>query len=119
MKLRLACDWYWSAIAAEDAAIEYLQLWFVVEALAMPDTTNVAPVKDQLASNLGGRRADWALVGRHFGRRSRLVHGQDDRDVDEDAITELRLLVEVLLCVELGIADESRFDRLRAAAGLR
>lgn len=117
-RLRLACDWYWSAIHADDPVSEYLELWFVVEALAMPDTTNVAPVKDLLAGALGGQRSDWELVGRHVGRRSRLVHGQDERGVDDDALNELRLLVEVLLCLEFDVADNARFDRLRAAAGV-
>jgi len=63
-RLRLACDWYWSAIHADDPVTEYLQLWFVVEAVAMPNTTNIAPVQDRRASTLGGQRSDWRLVGR-------------------------------------------------------
>lgn len=118
LRLQLACDWYWSAIHADQSVTEYLQLWFVVEALAMPDTTNVAPVKDRLADGLGGQRSDWGLVGRHFGRRSRLVHGQEERDVDDADLTELRTLVEVLLCLEFGLQDHARFAQLRAAAGL-
>jgi len=118
LRLRLVCDWYWSAIHADEPVTEYLQLWFVIEALAMPDTTNIAPVKKRLAATLGGQPADWKLVGLHFGRRSRLVHGNDERQVDEQILDELRLLVEVLLCVEFGIADDERFDRLRTAAGV-
>jgi hypothetical protein len=117
LRLRLACDWYWSAIHAEEPVNEYLQLWFVVETIAMPDTTNIAPVKDRLAAALGGDRSTWALVGRHFGRRGNLVHGQDEREVQPAALAELRDLVEVLLCLEFGIDDEARFARLcRAAA---
>jgi hypothetical protein len=117
-RLSLACDWYWSAIHAEEPVTEYLQLWFVVEVIAMPNTTNIAPIKDRLASEIGGQRADWKLVGNHFGRRGRLVHGQGERDVDDQAVDELRNLVEVLLCLEFGIVDKERFDRLRTAAGL-
>jgi hypothetical protein len=118
LKLRLACDWYWSAIHAGDPVAEYLHLWFVVEALAMPNTTNIAPAKARLASALGGAPSDWALVGHHFGRRGRLVHGQDERAVDADALAELRDLVEVLLCLDFGIVDEERFNRLRNVAGV-
>ncbi len=117
-RLRLACDWYWSATHADEPVTEYLHLWFVVEALAMPDTTNIAPAKARLASALGGTPADWSLVGRHFGRRGRLVHGQDERSVDAVALAELRDLVEVLLCLDFGIVDGDRFNRLRNAAGL-
>jgi hypothetical protein len=115
---RLACDWYWSAIHAEDPVTEYLRLWFVVEALAMPNTTNVRPVKDLLAAGLGGNRDDWELVGRHLGRRSTLVHGNIDRGVDDSSITELRLLVEVLLMLEFGIENQQQFGELKAIAGV-
>ena len=118
MRLRLACDWYWSAIHADQPVNEYLQLWFVVETIAMPDTTNVAPVKDRLAKALGGDRSTWTLVGRHFGRRGNLVHGQGERHVEPAVLAELRDLVEVLLCLEFEIDDEVRFARLRKAAGL-
>jgi hypothetical protein len=76
---RLACDWYWSAIHAEEPVTEYLQLWFVVEAIAMPDTTNIAPVKSPLGDSLGGKREHWEFVGRLFGKRGNLVHGADER----------------------------------------
>ena len=103
---------------SDDPVSEYLELWFVLEALAMPYTTNIAPVKDTLATALGGQRSGWELVGRHFGRRSRLVHGQGERVVDEGALDELRLLVEVWLCLEFDLADEVRFNRLRSLAGV-
>jgi hypothetical protein len=118
LRLRVACDWYWSAIHADQPVTEYLQLWFVVEAVAMPNTTNVAPVQDRLAAALGGDRADWQLVGKHFGRRSRLVHGLDERDIDDAAIDELRTLVEVLLCLEFDVTDSECFDQLRKMARL-
>jgi hypothetical protein len=37
---------------------------------------------------------------------------------DDDSLAQLRNLVEVLLCLEFGLEDRARFDRLRAAAGL-
>ena len=118
LRARLACDWYWSAIHAEEPVTEYLQLWFVVEAIAMPDTTNIAPVKSRLVDALGGKRENWELVGLLFGKRGNLVHGADERDIDDDSLAQLRNLVEVLLCLEFGLEDPERFDRLRAAAGL-
>jgi hypothetical protein len=103
LRLRLACDWYWSAASHRDAVREYLHLWFVIEALCMPDTTNIAPVRCALAAAVGGQPADWKqLVGRHFGRRSNLVHGNVPRHVEPEDLAQLRQLVEVLLGAELG-----------------
>lgn len=118
LRAKLACDWYWSAIHAEEPVTEYLQLWFVVEAIAMPDTTNIAPVKSRLVDALGGKHENWELVGLLFGKRGSLVHGADEQDIDDDSLAQLRNLVEVLLCLEFGLEDPERFDRLRAAAGL-
>src|SRR3712207_8329874 len=33
-----------------DLVTEYLELWFVVEAVAMPDTTDIRPVRERLAA---------------------------------------------------------------------
>jgi hypothetical protein len=38
--------------------------------------------------------------------------------VDDEALDELRLLVEVLLCLEFDVTDAARCDRLRSAAGV-
>jgi hypothetical protein len=67
-------------------------LWFVVEVLAMPDTTNVRPVRELLAAHVDGTtERDWQeLVGRHFGRRSKLVHGEAARAVGAEDVASLR-----------------------------
>ena len=114
LRVRLACDWYWSAASHGDPVIEYLHLWFVVEALCMPNTTNIAPIRHALADAVGGHPADWAeLVGRHFGRRSDLVHGNAPRHIAPEALAQLRQVVEVLLASELG-ADLSEVSRVLA-----
>ncbi len=118
-RIRLACDWYWTAPASGDPITEYLHLWFVVEALCMPDTTNIRPVNERLASILGGPVAAWSpVVGRHFGRRSKLVHGDEQRVVAKEHVDELRMIVEVLLAAELGIDAPPHAPALRALVGL-
>jgi hypothetical protein len=85
----------------------------------MPDTTNIAPVRERLALILGGSAANWApFVGRHFGRRSRLVHGSEDRVVSTEHVEQLRMIVEVLLAAELGVDSPPHEAALRAAAGV-
>jgi hypothetical protein len=118
-RIGLACDWYWRSTQTSDLATEYLELWFAVEVIAMPDTTNVRPVRERLAAGFGGSEGEWAnFVGRHCGRRSALVHGDAKREVDEQEVESLRDLVQALLELELGIANDERRESLRSRAGI-
>jgi len=118
-RISLACDWYWSAIHADQLVTEYIELWFVVEALVMPDDSNIRPVRARLAEWIGGDEKDWReVVGRHFGRRSKLVHGHEPRVVAQADVEDLRVLVEALLQTEFGTVDEERASRLRTSAGI-
>jgi hypothetical protein len=119
-RLELACNWYWAAIHSGDPVNEYLQLFFVMEALWMPDTANVRPVRERFAQALGGVEGDWAqVVGLHAGRRSRLVHGNDNRSVEAQHVDELRDLVRAMLAIELGVPLDRPFvDRVKERAGV-
>jgi hypothetical protein len=118
-RIRLACDWYWTAPASGDPITEYLHLWFVVEALCMPDTSNIRPVNERLASILGGPVTAWSpVVGRHLGRRSNLVHGDEQRVVAKEHVDELRMIVEVLLAADLGVDAPPHAHALCALAGV-
>lgn len=118
-RLRLASQWFWLAIHERDPVNQYLALWFVVEVLAMPDTTDIRPVRELLAAHVGGTEADWReFVGRHFGRRSVLVHGEAERMVAPNDLSSLRELVEALLALELSSLTEDRAATLRRLAGL-
>jgi hypothetical protein len=119
LRLRLATDWYWSAIHDGDPVRQYIALWFVVEVLLMPDSTNIRPIREFLAQHVGGAESDWAnFVGRHFGRRSRIVHGEDERQVEASDLTSLRELVEAILQIELSTISAERAKRLRDHASL-
>ena len=81
--------------------------------------TDVRPVRERLAAAFGGDQSDWSeLVGRHFGRRSNLVHGQSRREVNEADVEGLRDLVQALLELEFGIENVERANRLRNAVGV-
>lgn len=118
-RLRLGSQWYWLAIHDRDRANQYLELWFVLEVLAMPDTTNIRPIRDLLSTHAGGDQAEWGgFVGRHFNRRSELVHGNVDRSVSREELECLRTLVEAILEIELSTLKPQRADELRKLAGL-
>lgn len=118
-RVRLACDWYWRSTQTSDLVTEYLDLWFVVEVIAMPDTTDVRPVRERLAEAFGGSEGEWkTFVGRHFGRRSKLVHGVAKREVEEQKVESLRDLVQALLELEFGITNPERRESLRRRAGI-
>lgn len=114
-RIRLACDWYWTAIHASNPVDEYLALWFVIEAMAMPNTANVRPVRELLAREVGGSPSDWReYVGRLAGHRGALVHGNEPRGVSDDQLADLRELVEAILQIELSELDATRRSRLEA-----
>lgn len=115
----LACEWCWSAIHAGEPVMQFLSMWFAVEVVAMPDTTNVRPVRERLAASIGGDQEDWSeFVGRLYGKPSRLAHGNEPRQVNERELADLRLLVEVLLQAEMGEPQATRCDELRTRAGV-
>ena len=115
----LACEWYWTAIHSDEPVMRFLELWFAVEVAAMPNTTNVRPVRERLAEICGNTPADWELfVGKLYGKRSRLAHGNEARQVTETEVRDVRTLVEVLLEAELGNANPHRIAALRRCAGL-
>ena len=118
-RVRLACDWYWRSTQTSDLVTEYLELWFVVEVIAMSDDTDVRPVRERLAEAFGGSEREWKdFVGKHFGRRSKLVHGRTKREVEEQDVESLRDLVQGLLEQAFGIANAERGDSLRRRAGV-
>lgn len=118
-RIGLACDWYWRSTQTADLVTEYLELWFAVEVIAMPDTTNVKPVRERLAAAFGGSESEWAdFVGRHAGRRGALVHGNAKREIEEQEVESLRDLVQGLLEQAFGIANAERKESLRRRAGV-
>ncbi len=118
-RIGLACDWYWRSTQTSDLVTEYLELWFAVEVIAMPDTADVRPVRKRLSAAFGGSEAEWKeFVGRHVNRRSKLVHGDAKRAVEEQEVESLRDLVKALLELEFGIEGDERRESLRRRAGI-
>lgn len=113
--LALASEWYRLAESSLDPVLEFVYIWLSIEVLAMPNTTNIRPVRELLPTGLGGSEQDWKqLVGRLYGTRSDIIHA-GRREVPADAVGVLRDIVEVLFELDLGWVDNERRGRLIAA----
>lgn len=96
-RIALACDWYWRADGEGDPVSQFLQLWFAVEALEMPKSSNIKPVKKRLASITDTDESIWSRpVGMLYRLRGRLVHGEQ-LTVGLEELDLLRLLLAVLI----------------------
>jgi hypothetical protein len=99
--IALASDWFWKSERESDRVDRFIQLWICVEALEMP-TTDIKPISEKLAKITTEDIYFWKEpVGRLFGKRSALVHG-NSVDVSEDEIIILRGIVKILLANRLG-----------------
>lgn len=111
-RFRLAAQWYWLADAEPDPVNRFLQLWFVTETLEM-ENTNIAPVKARVAALIGGNLDPGPFVGRLYGLRSALVHGNADI-VTADQLHKVELLAYSFLKVHMGQSpSQAEIEQLR------
>lgn len=104
--IALATDWFWKSEREADRIDRFIQLWICLEALEMP-TTNIKPIAEQLAIVTTEDYNFWKEpIGRLFGKRSDLVHGNSN-EVDEHEIIILRGIVKILLANRLGKIEKS------------
>jgi len=113
-RLRIASQWYWRADHESDPVIKFIANWLAIEALELGENSNIAPIKHAIAAILEVDRAEVAEpIGRVYGLRNRLLHG-NSRTVTKidlrtvDAIT--RALLERHL---LGYVTHDTLDSLR------
>jgi hypothetical protein len=100
-RFRLASQWYWLADAEQDPTNRFIQYWLVLESLEM-ETADIAPVKARLAESLDEPVSRCGeFVGRLYGVRSRLVHGNSDR-VTSEQLTQVQTLARLLLLRRAG-----------------
>lgn len=104
--IALATDWFWKSERESDRIDKFIQLWICLEALEMP-TTNIKPICERLAANTTEDYNFWKEpIGRLFGKRSDLVHGNSNK-VDEYEIAILRGIAKILLANRLGEIESS------------
>jgi len=100
-RLTLASQWYWRADADTDPTTRYVAWWLVVESLEMVKTTDIRPVRHRLAELTHTPCEAWREpVGRLFGLRSKLVHGETD-SAPADAALLVEIVARTLLCARL------------------
>jgi len=118
-RLTLASQWYWRADADTDAATRFIAWWLVVESLEMVKTTDIRPVRERLGELTDTASDDWRQpIGRLFGLRSKLVHGEADIAPEKPAAL-VELVAKALLNARLlGRVPTTLQIDLLAASGL-
>lgn len=107
-RLSVASQWYWKADAESDPANRFIEYWTAVEALEMPSSTNIKPVKERLAKLTRTDVDFWnEIIGKLYGLRSKLVHGKLAQ-VEDEHLAHLRKVIEVLLCGRLFPEQENK-----------
>lgn len=100
-RLTLASQWYWRADADTDPTTRYVAWWLVVESLEMIKMTDIRPVRERLAELTRTPSDAWREpIGRLFGLRSKLVHGETD-SAPADATALVELVARTLLYARL------------------
>jgi len=97
----LAADWFWKSEKESDRVDKFIQLWVCIEALEMINT-DIKPISEQLANITTEDYSFWKEpIGRLFGKRSNLVHGNSNEVAEYEVIT-LRGIAKILLANRLG-----------------
>ena len=118
-RLHLSCRWFGSAIE-ESGPDAFLCYWIALEALAMPDSTNIAAINEHLAQSYDlsfDQAARKFLVGRLFGFRGQIVHRGSHRSVPGAVLSYIAAVyIDVLLQV-FGLPAEGRAESELRASG--
>lgn len=118
VRFRLAARWYWSVQEETDNVLAFVQWWLIVECLEMVKTTDVRPVRERLAQLLAcSEDALRGRLGRLFGLRSRLLHG-DDRDVSDESLQAVESVARLFLADRAGTAALKEKDTVRTLFGI-
>ncbi|MFI7658650.1 hypothetical protein ACIBTW_07130 [Micromonospora parva] len=117
-RIRLASRWYWSAQEETDEVLAFIQWWLVIECLEMVKTTDIRPVRERLALLLGcDEVALRQPMGRLFGLRGKLVHG-NDRSVTADSIELVEAIARLMFASRIGIDVSSKIRHVQQLLGL-
>lgn len=111
-RLHLSCRWFSSAIE-QGGPDAFLRYWIALEALAMPDSTNIATINEHLAQSYGllvHQAKERFLVGRLFGLRTQIVHDGYHGPVPGEVLSYIAAVyIDVLLQV-FGLPSEGRAE---------
>lgn len=115
LRFGLASRWYQAATCEPIGPFAFTQFWFALETLAMPDETNIRPLRELVARLTGEAQAEWrTFLGRLNGIRGDIVHGATD-EVSSEALDAVSSLAELVLSDFLQVGLDRQVAGLRAA----
>jgi hypothetical protein len=100
-RIHLAMRWLDGAKHEQNSLDEFLKLWFAIETLIMPDTSNIKPIKDflQSAYSLDSNTISYTFnIGKIFNLRSKIVHEGKNIGIHSQLIEYLKGLVYDYIC---------------------
>jgi hypothetical protein len=101
---------FWKSERESDNIDKFIQLWICLEALEMK-TTNIRPIYELLGKITPEDTSFWKEpVGRLFGKRGALVHGNINY-IDDYEIIILREIAKLLLANRFGGMETSELVR--------
>lgn len=109
-RVELSLRWLDDAKRSE-AVDAFLKLWFAIETLSMPDTTNIKPARDALAGIYGlsnVQAGETFRLGRVYDLRSKIVHDGQRVSIPNNLLGFLAGVYVDLLASELGFASSFR-----------
>jgi Apea-like HEPN len=113
--MSLALRWFKSAVFETDGISGFVKYWVAIETLAMPDTTNIAPINQMLSDAYGmsieGVRHRF-LVGRLLNLRSEIIHNGHLGAINANLFRYMESLFSDLLSIKLGLRFEKRADAI-------
>ena len=120
-RIALSLRWYDEA-KREGGVDAFLKFWFALETLAMPDDTDIRPIREDLRAIYEESAADVEPrfgIGRLFGLRSRIVHHGLRAEISPALLVYMNGVYVDLLAKKLGFtSSRSAGQALEEAGGI-
>ena len=114
-RLKLSLRWIFSAENETECIDEFLKIWFAIETIAMPNTTNIRPVIEILSLiyniNIDDVQNKFH-IGQIFGLRSNIVHNGQNPIIHSQLCIYLKALYNDLLCHMCKLSPEKRAEKI-------
>lgn len=110
-RIKLALRWVDSSEHETNGIDEFLKLWFAIETISMPNSTDIKPLVSRLAKiyQLEPKKANNYLgVGRICGLRSNIVHNGHITGIHQQLIVYLKSIFNDTLLDICGLANNKR-----------
>jgi hypothetical protein len=116
----LSLRWFEQALFELGGVDAFLKFWIAVETVGMPDTSNIRPLVESLASAYCETSEDIKSkykIGRLFDLRSRIVHEGSIMPIHSGLLKYLEALYVDALYQFLGITSERRLEQVTNIPG--